>query len=140
MGTNYYLRIEPCKHCGRSDEELHIGKSSAGWCFSLHVIPENNINTLYDWIEKFPTGKIFDEYGVEISIGNMLDTILNRSWHKHDENKDWSKDPFYNSWKDFHNQNNSEFGPNNLLRSKINGGHCIGHGEGTYDLKIGEFC
>jgi hypothetical protein len=56
MGTNYYsvrrgveeldsdafwaLRDED------SDDCLHIGKSSLGWCFSLHVIPERGINTL----------------------------------------------------------------------------------------------
>ena len=42
MGTNYYLhrpRTNECEHCGRADEAppLHIGKSSSGWCFSLHV-------------------------------------------------------------------------------------------------------
>lgn len=38
MGTNYYLHSQdPCEHCGRSYPELHIGKSSAGWVFALHV-------------------------------------------------------------------------------------------------------
>ena len=38
MGTNYYWQeSEPCAACGRGYEQVHVGKSSAGWCFSLHV-------------------------------------------------------------------------------------------------------
>ena len=42
MGTNYYFEdsSEVCECCGRGAESLHIGKSSGGWCFSLHVMPE----------------------------------------------------------------------------------------------------
>jgi hypothetical protein len=72
MGTNFYLRIDPCERCGRSDVQLHIGKSSSGWCFALHVIPEEGINCLEDWEQKWAKGKIFDEYGREISINDML--------------------------------------------------------------------
>ncbi len=34
MGTNYYTRINECKHCKRF-ENIHLGKSSAGWQFSF---------------------------------------------------------------------------------------------------------
>ena len=37
MGTNYYLETDACDKCGRGDGPLHIGNSSAGWCFALHV-------------------------------------------------------------------------------------------------------
>jgi len=38
LGTNYYWQeSEPCAACGRGYEQVHVGKSSAGWCFSLHV-------------------------------------------------------------------------------------------------------
>lgn len=49
MGTNYYLRPDPCECCGRGLEPLHIGKSCMGWCFRLHVYPPG----LYcpDWLE-----------------------------------------------------------------------------------------
>ncbi len=54
MGTNYYLHEKPdCECCGRPFEALHIGKSSSGWCFSLHVMPEDMINTLDDWRSKW---------------------------------------------------------------------------------------
>ena len=50
MGTNYYLYQKPdCECCGRPFEPLHIGKSSAGWCFALHIMPEDGISTLLDW-------------------------------------------------------------------------------------------
>ena len=29
MGTNYYLRINPCPHCKRADETLHYGERLA---------------------------------------------------------------------------------------------------------------
>ena len=40
MGNNYEIRIKPCKHCGLSKETIHVGKSSMGWRFSLHVQEE----------------------------------------------------------------------------------------------------
>lgn len=69
MGTNYYLKPKPCECCGRTDEGLHIGKSSAGWCFSLHVIPEEGINGLDDWKSRFdePGVQIVNEYGEVVS-------------------------------------------------------------------------
>lgn len=87
MGTNYYLRtgkkITRTCDCGfehEMDEELHIGKSSCGWKFILHIIPERGINELEDWEELFKNGKIFDEYDREVSTEDMLDCILNRSF------------------------------------------------------------
>lgn len=138
MGTNYYLRSGICEKCGRSDEEKHIGKSSAGWCFSLHIDPTEGIKNLGDWRTLFedPGNVIFDEYGSEITIEEMLDTIINRG----NEDETFERRPaFYSSWDEFHSQNGSEFGPNGMLRHKI-GNHCTGHGDGTWDLIPGEFC
>ena len=138
MGTNYYIEQDPpCKECGRGWEQYHIGKSSGGWCFSLHVDPDNGINTLED-IKGLWKGKdIVDEYGDRISKKEMFSVITKRigSW-KHEK----EKYPFgYTSWAAFHKTNSSENGPNNLLRHKIDGTHCIGHGDGTYDYITGEF-
>jgi len=38
MGTNYYLKIDECEHCGRY-EKKHIGKRSAAgrYCFDCGV-------------------------------------------------------------------------------------------------------
>jgi hypothetical protein len=95
MGTNYYLKtgnkITKTCDCGfehELDEELHIGKSSYGWKFILHIIPERGINELEDWEELFKTGKIFDEYGNEITEEQMMDCILNRSFPEYDRYPD----------------------------------------------------
>jgi hypothetical protein len=45
----------------------------------------------------------------------------------------------YDSWLQFHQMNHSEKGPKGLLRHKIEGGHCIKHGVGTWDCILGEF-
>ena len=67
MGTNYYSVKRDIEHLVMMDfydlhercydldgnDVLHIGKSSSGWCFSLHVIPEQGINSLQDWVKLF---------------------------------------------------------------------------------------
>lgn len=113
MGCNYYARINPCPTCGHSREKLHIGKSSWGWAFTLHVIPEEGINTLEDW-ERILSGEnvgIYDEYGDNVSLADLLDTIKDRD-------KKW---------------------PTGARRHDIDGIHCIGHGEGSWDYIKGEF-
>ncbi len=128
MGTNYYLHRDICPHCGRGDERLHIGKSSAGWCFSLHVDADEGINSLDDWkaLWSAPHTKIVDEYGREHSCDQMLETILERAWPQRERSLE------------YYAANQAEPGPNNLMRHAINR-FCVGHGEGTYDLIVGEF-
>jgi len=138
MGTNYYLCPNRCSHCGRSDEKKHIGKSSAGWAFALHVYPEDGIKDLADWIPLFHDKKnhVEDEYGREISSQMMLEVIRDRQGI----GRDWKKVPsMYASWDDFHEKNYSEKGPNGLVRASVDNRRCIGHGEGTWDLIVGEF-
>lgn len=134
MGTNYYVKSNICEHCGKGDEDLHIGKSSAGWVFSLHVMPELEINDLDDWERFWKDKKIVDEYGSEFSCDDMRAIITERG-----RKADWNKRPYgYGSWEEFHQKNHSKRGPSGLLRHQIDG-HCIGHGEGTWDLIVGEF-
>jgi len=132
MGTNYYLEPKPpCPYCGRHYDQIHIGKSSAGWCFSLHIIPEKGINNLDDWIKLWTIkgSVITDEYGDTISPKEMLDIITNRSWLIPSKRK-WTAIDY--------EVNNAMPGPNGLVRSKLDT-HCIGHGDGTWDLVVGEF-
>jgi len=136
MGTNYYLKPKKFLFF-ESQEQIHIGKSSAGWCFGLHVYPEQNINDLDDWKPLFKKGNIYDEYGNKISYDKMIDVITKRK-----SDKDWTFKDFggyYSSEEDFHQKNDSQRGPFGLLRCKIMDNHCIGHGEGTWDLIIGYF-
>ena len=145
MGTNYYLRLDVCGHCKRPERELHIGKSSCGWCFGLHTVDDSwddsiVIKSLADWKEWFakPGTEIYDEYGKQITPEAMLGTISERSGYSNGK-KVWDKKPHgYDSWGHFHAQNHSEPGPNGLLRHRI-GEHCLAHGDGTYDLIPGEF-
>lgn len=140
MGTNYYLHDrEPCPHCGREFPGKHIGKSSYGWCFGLHVIPEDGINTLDDWRREWsrPGAYIVDEYGERASVAEM-ETIITRRKGR----VEWGDDRAfagYESEEHFHRSNNSARGPNGLVRHRIDGRHCIGHGEGTWDYIAGEF-
>ena len=83
MGTNYYIKTGnklnvTCNYGfdHEIEEELHIGKNSYGWMFSLHIIPEKEINELKDWIPILWRGKIRNEYGEEIKISDMVKIIL----------------------------------------------------------------
>lgn len=66
MGTNYYLDLEICPKCGRSQEHLHIGKSSAGWRFLFHLIPKR-VLTVEQWKSLIHPGRVTNEYGDVIS-------------------------------------------------------------------------
>ena len=71
MSTNYYAHID----LGGPVVKLHIGKSSAGWCFALHVTDE--ITSLDDWRKAWrcPWVTIVDEYGDVITTDAMVSTI-----------------------------------------------------------------
>ena len=78
MGTNYYYYEQPpCTCCKRPYERRHIGKSSAGWMFSLRIYPDDEINDLDDWFKLFSATEsyIMDEYGTMISVDEMISTI-----------------------------------------------------------------
>lgn len=129
MGTNYYLDIGVCPHCKQPSEKLHLGKSSAGWVFMLHVYPEKNLNDLEDIVKHIEDsgGLITDEYGRPYTIGMWLLEVVARSWPKCERDDHWYK------------SNHAQPGPNNLSRSTIDGIHTIGHGLGTWDCCTGDF-
>lgn len=136
MGTNYYLTSPPCPRCGRSAERIHIGKSSAGWVFALHVYPEGSceditiINDLSDWQKLWaqPGVEIRDEYGRLHTPEEMTATITEREWPRKES---------YTAT--FYRNNHAQPGPNGLLRSVVDGRRCIGQGAGTWDLHVGYF-
>lgn len=140
MGTNYYVETHPpCEKCGREYKQLHIGKSSFGWVFHLHIYPEDGINDLPDWErifngEVYPKVKIVDEYDRPVTAKAMLQHITQRRGvgEKY-------LPPGYKDWAEFYKDKDYDLGPNNLLRLKIDGTHVVGHGSGTWDLNVGEF-
>lgn len=78
MGTNYYLHNQPpCPCCKRDYEPLHIGKASCGWAFMLHVVPDEGINDLNDWVRLWsePNACIKDEYDRIVTMGEMLEIV-----------------------------------------------------------------
>jgi hypothetical protein len=81
MGTNYYLKRDVCEHCGRAAETLHIGKSSYGWCFGLHVDDEHELTTLGAWREAWaqPGTVIVDEYERPLTPDAMFECITDRA-------------------------------------------------------------
>lgn len=117
MGTNYFYErasSEPCPTCDHEQDSsrLHIGKSSAGWVFALHVIPAEGLNSLDDWeaLWNRPGGQIRDEYGEHVSPEAMQRIIRERT-------------PL---------PKQSQYGPRrDPDRSK--------HGPGTWDLHTHEF-
>ena len=130
MSTNYYAvdRRDVCQPCGHGEKRRHIGKSSRGWCFALHVYPEEGIDTLDDWVNLFTSGMLIeDEAGVALTVREMMDVISTRSW------------PLRGYTREFLDMNRAEPGPNNLLRARVDGERCIGHGPGTWDYIIGDF-
>lgn len=139
MGTNYYSVKRGVEELdgdafwdlrdGEGDAVLHIGKSSGGWCFSLHIIPERGINDLWDWFDLLldPDRIIVDEYREVISFSEMFRKITQRGR------------PDDNSWTErILQQNHAELGPNNLVRHQIGHG-CVKHGAGTWDCITGRF-
>ena len=141
MGTNYYLHDEQkCPCCGRESDPRHIGKSSHGWCFALHVIPEEGINDLEDW-EKLlavPGVIIKDEYDREISVESIMGIITKRSYDISVYKEYAIGSSPYRNMEEYHYSNDSMIGPSGLCRSKLNS-RCIKHGNGTWDCIVGEF-
>ena len=154
MGTNYYLvynekvtnKCPCCEQEITKYKELHLGKSSNGWTFALHVYPEQGIHTwgdvLYEILQA--TGKggwIKDNYGTEVEIDMFVDVVTERSGPYTLEHS-IAIATAYNTWykdvADYLKLNDAAAGPNILLRHKIGNG-CIGLGDGTYDYLVGEF-
>lgn len=143
MGTNYYLYDKPpCECCRHQGEPYHIGKRSAGWCFSLHIDAEEGILNLGDLIARWslPGAYIEDEYGERISPDQMLKFITERGTD--DDTHAWSDGRwryYHGGEAEFHKHNHSMRGPRGLLRRKIDGRHCVAHGEGPWDYCVGCF-
>ncbi len=99
MRTNYYLRYDICEKCNRY-EELHIGKSSAGWKFLFHSIKKEDLTTdlvTYDqWVDflKITTenegAKIFNEYGEEILLENFIKIVEMKQGEKEKDPSKWN--------------------------------------------------
>ena len=128
MGTNYYsvkrgmekLDSESFWGARGNEDILHIGKSSGGWCFSLHIIPELNIHDLPGWVPYLldPDRLIVDEYREVLTYEEMIAKITDR---RSNRTCTWDKEMY--------DKNYAEPGPNNLVRHSMSRG-CVRQGEG----------
>jgi hypothetical protein len=135
MGTNYFLHSQQCPHCGIAlEDKMHLGKSSAGWCFSLHVYPELELN---DWEDMWQYicfcveedgHHLEDEYGEIISLEQFFSIV----WDRH------AQQPHDAEWL---SKNHARPGPFGLARHIFDGQHCIGNAglNAPIDYFIGEF-
>lgn len=79
MGTNYYAHLDACPTCGKG-EELHIGKSSAGWRFSFRAHPDRHppIVSWRDWEQALRTATIKDEYDAPVRFSDFLRLVWSK--------------------------------------------------------------
>ena len=87
MVTNSYFRTPPS--CGGQlyqhfhGDEIHLGKSSAGWAFTFRAYLETppvtrheaitwQVNDFTSWHRLLSLGAIFDEYGKPWTAGDLL--------------------------------------------------------------------
>jgi hypothetical protein len=127
MSTNYYAvkgewqsgeEFETIKqHFSGRPAMIHIGKSSAGWCFSLHVYPEMHVRTLDDW-------------------KSLADKLIATGWRIEDEYREVI--PLENLWRVVERAD-YKAGAELLRRHKPAENYCIGNGPGHYDYIIGDF-
>ena len=97
MGTNYKLRKNICDKCNHSAEELHIGKSSCGWTFTFRAHDEPFIHSVEDWRKELPKGRIFNEYGEEISEDEFWEIVKAQKKLSHNHARE---NPSPNDWID----------------------------------------
>lgn len=79
MGTNYFVRTDECECCGRY-EDLHIGKSSAGWKFSFQGYPDRDppLTSWKAWQEFLAGAQIRDEYGRDHTLDDLRELVANK--------------------------------------------------------------
>lgn len=99
MGTNYYVDTAPScggkctQHC--RGEEIHLGKSSAGWAFTFRGYPEAPAQTggpacvtwpvddYASWHRLLSLGEILDEYGKPWTAEDLLVKIEGKRGGRH---------------------------------------------------------
>jgi len=131
MGTNYYLLKDVCKHCGRGDDKIHLGKCSSGWAFTFRGYRENDPNNgidgvkvecIEDWlnlIRHTPNSKIVDEYGRE---ENQEDFITSAVYHGFNYEKRTGRKALQHA-EYSHNQKDPMFRRHALETDEMIGGH-----------------
>jgi len=82
VGTNYYIKKEVCEKCGRSDGDIHLGKSSFGWQFSFQYNGGQfykNVKEMKVWTKD---KDIFNEYGEKVSYEEFWEMVKSKQKKK----------------------------------------------------------
>ena len=110
MGTNFYAYTEACECCGRGDEPLHIGKSSAGWKFSFQGYPDHDppLTSWKAWREFLVNLQIRDEYGGTITLEELQEWVANK-FHSNNCQTCFVKAQAYSRWNDYHDPEGHPF-------------------------------
>ncbi len=100
MSTNFYARNNPCETCGRSNEEIHIGKSSCGWTFAFHATDE--IRSYKEWLIFLSKKdiKIVDEYNNKWSLQEFIDLVESKRRAENNHTKACINSVYDNSYLD----------------------------------------
>jgi hypothetical protein len=125
VSTEFYW-VPVVDFTGRLIKPISLGVSSNGWCFALHVYPERGLNTLDDWLLLLnrPGSGVFDERHTLNRLSDVLMCIRDRWTEPIDRGEKFYRDQY------------AEPGPCGMLRHKVMPGHCVGHGEGTWDYMV----
>lgn len=131
MSTEYYLQNKESK------EWRPLGRSSVGWTFAFHPIPEWGIGSYEDFMLVVISDLylIMDEYDRVITWQEFDRIVRDRKTSKDWDSEWYNRGYYYKSEHDFHISNNSCRGPNGLLRRNLSE-YVIGYGEGTWDLVL----
>lgn len=86
MGTNYYIQNQnKCPTCGHAEEDdIHIGKSSAGWKFLFNAIQYKSFD---EWLPVLQANSdfIYDEYKKKHDLDQFLEFIESKKDGMSDE-------------------------------------------------------
>lgn len=78
MGTNFYALADATCDNPEHTERLHIGKSSGGWKFGFHAIPERGLTSWAAWADFLAERIIVNEYGEEMTLFEFTPTVEDR--------------------------------------------------------------
>ena len=80
MGTNYYAAGEATCNNPSHTPQLHVGKSSGGWKFGFHGIPDHEppLTSWRAWREFLAGRVITDEYDREVPLDEFVNVVEKR--------------------------------------------------------------
>lgn len=86
MGTNFYLELPESTAKHFESNPIHIGKSSAGWVFTLNAKQTKAtasvlvcLDTWEKWVPYLKMGVIVDEYGSKVTYEEFVFRVTEKN-------------------------------------------------------------